>query len=570
MNRKLFLSAVVLSTLLFFSCKNEGTKGLPIPKDASLIVHIDGSSLASKLSWKDIQQTQWFQDMSKKEQDSTTQKLLSDPEASGVDAKSDFVFFMKQQGTGSYFVFEGKLKDAKDFEAMITKLHEGKDIKIQKDGDLSYVQQAGEGHMLAWNSSKFIFIGGAPGNPMAQHFPHMNNGDTTEIVTQSQTNPDSLRTYVKNLLTLSKDNSMESNDRFKDLVTEKGDVHFWMNMEQYYSQMETAVSQNPFFSMMAKMNDMMKGNIATGTLSFDDGKITIKTKQYMSEQMKKIWDKYPTKNVSEDLVNRIPSQNVTGVFVMNYPPEAMKELLRGMGMDGLINSFLGKVNFSLDELVQAMKGQVVVAATDFTVTSVPHTVDIANGQKYTFNSPSPDVKFLLAMSVNNKASFDKLISVAESQLKDSSEKKALMSKINYQTNNDWFALSNSSQVVSGFLGGQKNNLPFASRISGHPFGAYINIQKLIQGFKGMTSEGNSGLFDASMNVWQDIVITGGDYKNGVSTGESTINFIDKNTNSLKQINQYIEKMYESKKNSEANMMNPTVDSTVTAQPVPGK
>src|SRR5439155_21230030 len=121
------------------------------------------------------------------------------PEASGVDDKSDFVFFMKQQGTGSYFVFEGKLKDAKDFEAMITKLHEGKNIKIQKDGDLSYVQQEGEGHLLAWNNSKFIFIGGAPGNPMAQHFPHMNNGNSngTETETTTSSSPESVRVYVK-------------------------------------------------------------------------------------------------------------------------------------------------------------------------------------------------------------------------------------------------------------------------------------------------------------------------------------------------------------------------------------
>src|SRR5690349_24748817 len=106
MKLKPFLAAVVLlSTTLFISCKNAGTKGLPIPKDASIVVHIDGSSLSSKLSWKEIQQTQWFQDMSKKEQDSLTQKLLADPDASGVDVKSDFAFFIKNQGNSSYFVF---------------------------------------------------------------------------------------------------------------------------------------------------------------------------------------------------------------------------------------------------------------------------------------------------------------------------------------------------------------------------------------------------------------------------------------------------------------------------------
>ena len=39
-------------------------------------------------------------------------------------------------------------------------------------------------------------------------------------------------------------------------------------------------------------------------------------------------------------------------------------------------------------------------------------------------------------------------------------------------------------------------------------------------------------------MWQDLVITGGEFKNGVATGKFELNLVDKNTNSLKQINQF--------------------------------
>ncbi|MFL5787104.1 MAG: DUF4836 family protein, partial [Flavisolibacter sp.] len=99
------LSIVVALVFLLASCKN-GTTGLLIPKDASIVVTINNSSLSSKLSWKDIRQSSWFQDAYKNEKDSFTRKLLDNPDSSGVDTKSNFAFFMRNQGTGSYMVFE--------------------------------------------------------------------------------------------------------------------------------------------------------------------------------------------------------------------------------------------------------------------------------------------------------------------------------------------------------------------------------------------------------------------------------------------------------------------------------
>ena len=46
--------------------------------------------------------------------------------------------------------------------------------------------------------------------------------------------------------------------------------------------------------------------------------------------------------------------------------------------------------------------------------------------------------------------------------------------------------------------------------------------------------------DLSLNMWQDIIMTSGGEKSGAYTGEVEINLVDKNTNSLKQLNKYLD------------------------------
>jgi hypothetical protein len=45
------------------------------------------------------------------------------------------------------------------------------------------------------------------------------------------------------------------------------------------------------------------------------------------------------------------------------------------------------------------------------------------------------------------------------------------------------------------------------------------------------------------NIWQDIVAAGGSYKDKAMNFTFEVNLVDKNTNSLKQLNQYINNLY---------------------------
>src|SRR5947209_15653548 len=156
MRSSLKLTVIIGVLALLQSCKN-GTTGLLIPKDASIVIDISGSSLNSKLSWDDIRKSNWFNDVSAHD-DTLTRKLLTNPDSSGLDLKSNYAFFIKNQGTGSYSAVEGNIKDPAAFESTVTQIHKG--AKVETDGDMKYI--AGDNHLLTWTKTKFIFLSNAP------------------------------------------------------------------------------------------------------------------------------------------------------------------------------------------------------------------------------------------------------------------------------------------------------------------------------------------------------------------------------------------------------------------------
>lgn len=528
MRQRSFLILSVLA-LLFASCgKKGGNSGLLVPKDAAIVIHINSSSLSSKLSWEEIRQTNWFKQMSKETTDTMAQRLLADPSSSGVDIKDDFVFYMKKQGRGGYMIFQGSLNDAGNFEKLNKEIDKNREAEVKKDGDFS-IMQTKDGSVV-WNKSRFAYITNVAIPDMKGPLGG-NRGSEEKAYEFTQ---DSLKIFALQALTLKNSDNLDTDSRFASLVKDGSDVHFWMNVAQYYN-----TGMGPMLSMM-KLSVLLQDNISTASMNFDNGRITAKSRQYFGDEMNKLLSKYKPENVSADLINRIPSQNVAGVLAFNYPPQGMHELLKVIGVDGMANGFLAQMDYSVEEFIKATKGEMLIAVSDVAIVNKMDTVTYGT-ESQVYPRQKTDMKFLFATAVNDKASFQKLVNLIGQSSKDYAGK---MPPISSSLENNWFALSNSAEHKDKFLAGGSNKFPFTDKITGHPMGAYIDLQKLIQSsgsFAGSDSSGKAAV-DASLNMWQDIVATGGEYKDKALHYDFEINLVDKNTNSLKQLNQYFDKL----------------------------
>jgi hypothetical protein len=528
MKRNLFLAAWIVALLFLApSCgKKTGNTGLLVPEDAAIVVHVNNASLSSKLSWDEIRQSNWFKEISKQTTDTMAQQLLADPGVTGVDPKSDFVFFFKKQGRGNYYVLQGSLKDPAVYADYVKKIT--KDATQTKDGDITSVIMH-EGHVLNWDKSHFVLIGDISVPDMAAMQRRGSYGSDRYKIPA-----DSLTYFGKKVLTLKSSESLDQDSRFVSMVKDGSDIHLWLNTGAYYSDM-----LGPMMSMMGNMSALVDDNISATSFNFGNGKITMDAKQYYGKELSNLFAKYKADNVSAEMVGRIPSQNVVAALAINYPPEALKEILRVSGMDGLANMAMAETGYSIDEFVKANKGEVILAVSDL----VSKTDSMPGPGGDVMSRSRPDAKVLFATAVNDQPSFEKLITLIWNQSKGAMNKS---DEVTYKIENKWFVAGNSAEQINQFLAGGNTKAPFTEKISGHPVGLFIDVQKILQAAKtGTASKDTSALaaLDASIATWQDVTGYGGEFKDKALVFHAEINMVDKNTNSLKQLNTFIDHIY---------------------------
>jgi len=494
MNYLKILSAITIASFLFISCKNSKSKELPVPKDASMVVYLDGASITSKADWKDLLQADWFRRQKQMATDSFDKQLIEDPEKSGVDLKSDFIYFTHKRDFITYSVFEGRLKSAADFEKLLQEKNPGKKIE---DGGAYNFMHVDNSDLVSWTSSKFIFISGL----------QLMNANTTVGI-------DSLKTYASALYDLKKEASIESNEKYSALLKETGDIHFWASSADALSDVQ--FGPVPVIAASA----MMQGSITTATINFENGKVVTKSKQYLNPTLSKLIERYNARPLTADLLNHV-SPGASIVIAMNYHPQLIKDFMKVSGTESTADQAMEDYDLTFDQLLMSTKGEILMTASEL------------GPQQGSEEELEDDIfpfggKLLFAASLNNDSAFKKVEALIKQPFPDAATR----------IQNNWFLLGNSSATIDQFFS-SNNNTPVIQKLSGHPIGIYFDIEKGLE-------QWNVHGFDSSLlkqieiskNFWRDVVSTGGDFTNGALHFETTVNLADGSTNSLKQLAKY--------------------------------
>jgi len=507
----------VMAVLIFASCTKTNKQGRYLPKDAGFVLHIDGASLNAKLPWSEIKQNPLFQQLYA---DSATpvfiKQALDSPDNSGIDIKGDLAFYVQNDTTGSIAAFTGTIKDAEKFRLFNLDATKG-GSESEKDG-IKFISKSPV--CVGYNKERFLYI---------------INHENYDFVNHQQGKARDLLTTCSGLFDLKESNSLGENEKFTALVKTTGDLHIWMNAEN------TANLKGFNMKMpMMDLNKLTKGNITTAIVNFENGKILIATKSYAGKEMADFYKKFSGKNFDEEMVKRLPTKDVAAVFALGYNPEAINDFIKVLGLEGLTPLVPKFAGFSVEEFIKANKGDVVIAIGDFkTKKDSPYVTKDSLGSPTMhgelFNT-IPDFTFVT--SVGDKDAFNKLIKAGEKF----SGPFLTAFNISYNTDGKYFALSNSKENVDKYFEKtSSNNFDFLSKISGNPLGGYINFQYIMKAFESDITKDSTAklIYDASLKTWDNAFIKGGNYDDGGITQSIEINLMDKNTNSLKQLNQYV-------------------------------
>ncbi|MET0394791.1 MAG: DUF4836 family protein [Chitinophagaceae bacterium] len=513
----------LLALAFLASCSKQSK--VPVPADAAMVLHVDGRALQSKLSWEEFKQGELYKIAAGEAEGELTKKILDHPDSSGVDLASDLFLFIRNRGTGTYIGFTCPVKDEKLFNSYITRAANGE--TITKHGDLSVISSGNS--VLTWNDKRIVAISADPSPGPGHGFGKMNR--------QKPITPDSLVKFAAEVYSLSGSNSIGSNKHFVAMMKDTGDAHIWINPGSLAGSM-----RNPLLSL-AKTDVLTNGNYAAATLHFDQGKITVDVKSYYNKKLETLYEKYKPENLDADMLKNIPAGDVTAVMAAKYHPQALRDLLVLVGLDGFANGYLGKAGLSLDDFVKANKGDLLFAVSDFGMAGKEIYPPLSNlGQRLPHNISRPDAKILFATSVADKASFEKLVTLLQTKIAEGGEKlQAIAGRVPYVLNDKWFIAGTDSVMVHTY-GATSTNHPFISKIIGHPMGGYIDFRHAIAGTRPMADSAFSPLVNESLHFWEDVVFYGGERKDDAMESHFEINLKDKSTNSLKQLNTYLGRM----------------------------
>jgi hypothetical protein len=213
------------------------------------------------------------------------------------------------------------------------------------------------------------------------------------------------------------------------------------------------------------------------------------------------------------------------------------QMIKLTGLDGFINLFLGQKGLSLEDIMKATKGDILLALTDVTIKPDSLTTDTTNeGTISQVRHGGPGGSFLFSISIGDKDAFNKLLSLWNTISKEATQK-----HIFQKTDDKYFTLSNSQDAVNKYFSGTQSTPDFLSKINDHSIGGYVDVQMILKALQPELTKDSIGklYYDRNITMWNNAYFTGGDYKNGGLMSSGEVNLMDKSTNSLKQLNQFI-------------------------------
>lgn len=523
--RILFFGTFILAIMA--SCSKSNKEGVYIPKTAAVVLLVNGESLNGKLPWSEVKNSEIFKQLyTDTSVDAVMKTALDNPENTGIDVKDDLLLIVQKDTAGGYAAFEGKLQDEAKFKQFIMSAHKGYTAS-EKDGTQFLMEGKST---VSWKSGRFIILTDLPELNDAKASRYYQEMDSMPAPATPTVFRDG-KALAVSLFNLKEDNSLANDEKFTELMKQKADLHFWFNGQTFAN---SAMSNSPL--AMLNVSKLTDGSIVAGTANFENGKIIADLKSYSGKELTELWKKYSGSNIDKDMIKRLPSKNIAAMFALNFKPEGIRELLKLTGMEGFANMGTAKAGFTIDDFIKANKGDIVFSVSDIKKDS----------------SFSTDVNVLFATGIGDKAAFAKLVNAGK--MYGASMGSMGVPPVFFSSNDNYFAIGSKKESVDQYIaGGAGNDFPFLNEISGSPAGGYVNFQYILNSMKEEAGQDSIGkvVYNASLQMWDNMIIKGGTFKDGGINQHFEINLVDKNTNSLKQLNNYLGLMAAMEKKKQA-------------------
>jgi len=535
MRKMLRLVPIIICFSIFLSsCSSSDSNTKYISKDAIGVLSINTSQLVKKVAINALSGSPIFQDMLKK---AGSDSAALDIEKTGIDPLNVFYVYglADQRLSGkSKFMMIVPLKNAANFKAFIKeKFPEA--VFSQKD-KLNFVK-FNANICMGWDEKTAIVSAATPNYDEWNSLPSAAPVDMITIMTED----------IEKTFSLDKEQSLASNDKFTKLQKENHDISFWLNYEGFINGMPQE-QVGTAGMILASQKNLLKDVYIAGGLDFEKGKIVSDATYYFNSSIKGISEALEPKSISNDLLKRVPGQQMNLMMSYHFNPKGIVKVLETINMLPLATNALQSAGLTLDDVTKAFSGDFLLAVTDFSVASESKSYTM-NGVSINQTAPVPSFKASLSFKINDKASFDKIMQLAVNEEMLTSAAPGTYNLGMFATlvtNGEYAAVSNDAAVASAFMQPGNSKFDVPSDVKDQPYGFYADIKNSVKSIPLDLIYGkeDTAVFHDGRMLLESISAYGGKIDGDHTKFHFEILFQDKGENSLMQLIRFSQKIAE--------------------------
>lgn len=515
--------------LVFFSCNKIPNHAKYIPKNALGVFTVDMDKLTKKLIWNVLTGSEIFDEMQKDVKNEESKKAMKDFSNIGIDPTSTlYIFYTGNMQDENHPCLLAAMKDAGKFESFISKNYPT--LKIEDNS--SYKSCVVEDKiLLSWNKEAAI------ATMINNRFSYEVIDSNTAVQTDKMEVGEKDKNYLKELFGLRSENAITSISNFKKLQNDGHDFSFWVNYEELYKQNKDLSSSE--VKAFIKEDYFRDAALACG-FDFEKGAVDMTMDYFFSKELAAIYKKYSNDNVDESLISAIPSKDIDILVAYNLKPKMIEEFLKEFKLDGLANLGLVAMGTSMESIMSAFKGDMVMALTDMKAMAKD---SVQSPMSYTTDFPDFNLSF--AMALDDVSGFEKLLDKGVKQslivkngnmytMPNGGEGALMYDKSKFVYSNK---VNNAQQFMSG-KGNAKEGIPADAwkNIVGNPISMYADVKKLMEVLPiEPTTEDEKKLLAEVKQMFTFAQIYGGKMKGNANHLEGNLFFSDKNENSMIQL-----------------------------------
>lgn len=548
-----FITGLLLIVLLA-SCKSTPDHTKYIPKDAALVVGINTSSLGKKIAWNAFWGSKLLDEM-KKNVDKNN--MMQDMEKSGIKTLSTYYAYLKSDKRypeGKKITAIIPLDDAAKWESYLKSLKPDAVIKTQKERKELFLNND---VYASWNKEVLI-VSNVIYLPVQNPFENIDYSDSAAVVNASKQMQESKKTddaatalEMEKAFATSVDNAITTQSQFMSLAKAGHDISVWVNYEALSGEY-----MNPQFTGgLALSNAMWKDAAVAIGFDFEKGSINGEMQYFISDELKKVCADLGKNNTDIDLLQRLPAEQLNLLAGWNISPGTIKKIMDAMGVAGLANAGLSSTGLTVEGILDAFTGDMGLALNNFSTSakSVPAN-SMYDGQE-AFTTTDADIDYTIAIKIGKKDAFNKLITFAVSQglLIQAGANSYIVptgsDSLHVIVGDTYVVAANAVVNGNAFLNGtyKTNSKPEAANIvAKHPTGLYFDVKSVVEkmGTDVYGANRNPEFINLTKNLLSNVIFYGGENKGNTFEYHLSINFTNKDENSLIQLINYVGKMQE--------------------------